>query len=169
MARRTTESYRGVRRAEDNAGSGGADRWNRLSYLPKGASVMRFGRGERGSAPVEAAFAIFFLMLLTLGVVQVILSLYARNVVISSAHEGARAAIELGRSEADGEAVARRTVSGAVGKLVDGLKVSATVRETGGLITTRVRVRGVVRPVGPVPIPLPIDATAVATARRSSE
>lgn len=120
---------------------------------------------ERGSAPVQAAFAMFFLTVLALGVTQVVLALYARNVAMSSAHEGARAAVEVGRWTGDAEEVARRTVDDAAGGLFHRLQVGAVVRERAGIVTVRVRVRGSVRTVGPVPLLMPIDATAVARGR----
>jgi hypothetical protein len=107
----------------------------------------------------------FFLILLALGVTQVVLALYARNVAISSAHEGARAAIEIGRGTADAEEIAHRTVNEAAGGLFHRLHVDTVVRERSGIVTARVRVRGSVRTVGPVPVLMPIDTTAVARGR----
>ncbi|MCA1694613.1 MAG: pilus assembly protein, partial [Actinobacteria bacterium] len=73
---------------------------------------------ERGSAPLEAVLSILFVMLLVLGTIEVSLALYGRNVVAAAAHEGARAALELGRGPDSAAAVARSTVRRASGALV---------------------------------------------------
>ena len=119
---------------------------------------------DRGSAPVETTFAILFLMLLALGVIQVALSLYARNVVTASAHEGARAAIERGRNEADAAAIARDIVRQASGNLVDDLTVDVATSRRGGDLEVTVSVGGVVTGLGPLPFPIPLSARATAHA-----
>jgi Flp pilus assembly protein TadG len=122
--------------------------------------VLRYRAHESGSAVVGSIFAIVFLMILVLGVVQVALSLYARNAVSSAAHEGARRALELGASGDDARALAARTARDSVGALVRDLGVTSTVREEEGRAVVYVRITGVVQPLGPVPIPIPIDARA---------
>ena len=124
--------------------------------------MKRLGR-QRGSAPIETVFAVGILLLLALGTVQVAFALYARNVMAASAHEGARAAIELGRSPADAIAVARRTVVRSAGGLVEGLRVGVTIQSTGTDSVVRVRIRGWLKALGPVPLPLPVDAVATST------
>lgn len=107
-------------------------------------------------------FAIIFLITLALGVTQVAFALYARNVVASSAHEGARAAVERGRSDAEAEAIAREVVARSTGSLIEDLSVDvATVGREGERRVT-VRVRGLMRELGPVPIPIPLMSTATA-------
>lgn len=118
---------------------------------------------ESGSAVVESIFAIVFLMFLVLGVIEVAFALYARNVVAASAHEGARAAIELGRDESDALAIARDTVRRAAGGLVDDLQVDADARRVGDLLLVTVKVGGTLRAFGPVPIPVPLSAVARTT------
>lgn len=115
---------------------------------------------ERGSATVEATAAIVLLILLVLGTLEVAYLLYARNVVMSSAHEGARAAVEQGRDIDDARAIARDTVERAAGGLVRGLRVQVgTALSPEGRVVT-VRVSGTLTPLAPVPLPIPLTATA---------
>jgi hypothetical protein len=116
--------------------------------------------GEAGSVLVESIFAIVFLLVLAMGVAQLALSLYGRNVVIASAHEGARAATELGRSVHEAEAIARRTTRSATGSLVDDLKVEVRSEPLGDHTRITVRLTGRLAAIGPVPISVPIDARA---------
>ncbi|MGH2774382.1 MAG: TadE/TadG family type IV pilus assembly protein [Actinomycetota bacterium] len=115
---------------------------------------------ERGSALVESIFAIVFLMMLSLGVAQLALTLYGRNVVIASAHEGARAATELGRSEQEAEAIALRTTRSATGSLVDDLEIDVLTEPAGDDTRITVRLIGRLAAIGPVPISVPVDARA---------
>jgi Flp pilus assembly protein TadG len=113
-------------------------------------------RDERGSAPLESIFAIVMLVVLTLGAVQVAFALYARNVVMSAAHEGARAVVERGAISEDAQAVAFAVVERSAGGLVDGLRVDVTTSGS----AVRVHVRATTAPFGPVPVALPLGATA---------
>jgi hypothetical protein len=115
---------------------------------------------ERGSALVESIFAIVFLMLLSLGVAQLALTLYGRNVVIASAHEGARAATELGRTEEEAVAIALRTTRSATGSLVDDLEIEVLTEPAGEDALVTVRLRGRLAAIGPVPISIAIEAQA---------
>lgn len=117
---------------------------------------------ERGAAPVEMTFAIILLMTLMLGVVQVAFALYARNVVAASAHEGARAAVERGRSPAEAAAIAKDVVGRATGRLIDDLTVDVATNRSAGNRTITVRVRGLITDFGPVPLPIPLSSTATA-------
>jgi TadE-like protein len=117
-------------------------------------------RSERGSAPVEAIFAIIFIIVLVLGAIQVAFVLYGRNVVASSAHEAARALIELEADPAHAEVTARTTVTRATGELVGDLRVTAAVATTGETATATVTVSGVLRPLGLLPISVPVTSTA---------
>jgi hypothetical protein len=105
-------------------------------------------------------FAIVLLMLLTLGVIQVAFALYARNVVASSAHEGARAAVERGRDLEEARSIAMDVVERSTGRLVDDLEVDVATHELLGRRYVTVRVRGLVTDLGPVPIPIPLSSTA---------
>jgi Flp pilus assembly protein TadG len=119
-------------------------------------------RCERGSAAVESLFAMVVLILLVTGVIQVALALYARNVVDASAHEGARAAIERGRSPQEASHIARDTVASAAGGLVDGLRVDVASQTRGEQTLVVVRVNGRIRPFGPVPVTMPVSSMATA-------
>lgn len=129
--------------------------------------MLKRAAKEEGSAPVELTFAIVFLILLSLGVIQVGLTLYARNVVISAAHEGARAAVELGRRTSDASEAARRMVERAAGGVVDDLSVSTSTIEAGGRLFVRVMVAGRLDVPGPVPVSIPVRTAA--TAAREAE
>jgi len=108
---------------------------------------------ERGAAPLEAIFAIVFLMVLAMGIAQLALTLYGRNVVIASAHEGARAATELGRDVGEAEDIARRTVRSAAGSLVENMDIVVTTTTAGDDTIVRVRLTGRLAAIGPVPVP----------------
>jgi Flp pilus assembly protein TadG len=129
--------------------------------------VLKAPANQEGSAPLELTFAIVFLILLSLGAIQVGLTLYARNVVLSAAHEGARAAVELGRQTSDASETARRYVERAAGGVVDDLRVSTSTVETRGRLFTRVMVTGTLDVPGPVPVSIPVRTTA--TAGREAE
>ena len=120
--------------------------------------------GDRGSAPVDSIFAIGLLLLLAIGVMEVAFALYGRNVVLSSAHEGARAAVELGRTPSDAIVVARRVVARSAGALVDELDVDVRIAtEEDRSVLVVVDVSGVVRAWGPVPMPVPVSVRATAS------
>lgn len=123
-------------------------------------------RSESGSAPVEATFAIVLLMMIVLGVVEVAFVLYSRNVVAAAAHEGARAALELGRSPEESTRVAELTVETSAGGLVTDLQVDVASRHTERRRTVVVRVTGGLKPFGPVPIAIPFRETAHAVANQ---
>lgn len=112
---------------------------------------------------MESSFAIVILLLIVLGVLEVAFALYGRNVLISSAHEGARAAVERGRDPQEVDAIARRTVESAAGALVDELEISVIERRVGVGSVIRVNVSGVVNSFGPVPLPIRVSAAATAT------
>lgn len=101
------------------------------------------------------------LLVMVLGVVEVAFALYARNVVAAAAHEGARAAIEVGRDPQDAAVTARSTVEHSAGGLVTDLQVTTAV-SAGEHPQIRVVVSGVLKPFGPVPLPLHFSSTATA-------
>ena len=115
---------------------------------------------ERGSAPLEAVFAIALLLFLVLGAIEVVWALYGRNVLMSSAHEGARAAVELGASSSDAVALATGSIERSAGGIVEDLEVAASVQTMEGRSIVNVEVRGVLVPWGPVPLPLPVRTAA---------
>ena len=128
--------------------------------------VARRLREENGAATLEMTFAILFLLFLSLGVIQTALTLYARNVVAASAHEGARAALERGRTHGEAAAIAQDVIRTATGRLVSDLDVGMSSRRTGNELSVTVVITGVVDRLGPIPVPIPLRA--VATARTSS-
>ncbi len=89
--------------------------------------------------------------------------LYGRNVVQASAHEGARAVVELHTDPQAASTVARETIERAAGGLVQDLQVDAALRRSGTRTFVEVRVQGRLKGFGPVPVSLPVVATAVAT------
>ncbi len=115
---------------------------------------------ERGSAPLEVVFAIALLLVLVLGVIEVVWALYGRNVLMSSAHEGARAALELGRSSSDAVTIATRSIERSAGGLVDELDVGVWTQTLDGRSLVRVEVRAILAPWGPIPIPIPVKSAA---------
>ena len=120
----------------------------------------RLLRNENGSAPIEFVFCAVFACFLLFGVVEVAFALYGRNVVASSAHEAARAAVELGGSGQGAEAIARGTVERAAGNLIDSYEVAVASTTAEDRVVVQVRVTGQLDPPGPLPIHLPIDLTA---------
>jgi hypothetical protein len=117
----------------------------------------------RGSAVVETVMATVVLMTLVLGSIEVAFALYARNVVAAAAHEGARAAVELGSTSGDAARVARAAAQRAAGGLIDDLEVLTSVRRVGADTLVRVRVRGMLEAFGPVPLPIPLSSVASVT------
>ncbi len=99
-------------------------------------------------------------MALALGISQLALTLYGRNVVIASAHEGARAATELGRDVNEAEIIARRTTRSAAGSLVEDLEVIVNTQPDGDDLLVTVRLSGQLASIGPVPLALPIEVLA---------
>jgi hypothetical protein len=121
-------------------------------------------RSERGNAPIQAIFAIAFLMILAMGVVQVAMLLYARNIVAASAHEGARAAAELGRTPVTADEIARATIRESAGRLLDDVVVDVRVQSFGaGSEVVIVDVSGQLSYAGPFPFNPSITARASAS------
>jgi Flp pilus assembly protein TadG len=117
---------------------------------------------ESGSAPLDFVFGALFVSFLVLAVIELAFSLYGRNVLASSAHEAARAAIELGGSGADGRAIAHETVERAAGGLVSDYEVQLSSERTERRVAVRVRVIGTLDPPGPISIGIPVDLSATA-------
>lgn len=116
--------------------------------------------GEDGSAAFEFVFAALFATLLLFGLIEVAFALYGRNVVMSSAHEAARAAVELGAAGADAETVAEETVARSTGSLVEGYSVDVATQRADDRIVVRVRVSGRLDPPGPLPVSVPVSVNA---------
>jgi hypothetical protein len=115
---------------------------------------------EAGSAPLEAIFSIALLLLLVFGLIQVAFVLYGRNVAMSSAHEGARAAVELGRNTADAATIAESTVRDAAGNLLRNLDVDVGVFRSENRAAVTVTVSGSLEAFGPVPVSVPVKVSA---------
>lgn len=116
--------------------------------------------GQHGSAPFEAIVGIVILMVLTLGAIQIAVTVYAHNAVRASAYEGARAAAELGTRSHEARAVAERAVSRAAGGLLRGIRVTVARGDAPEGPIVRVEVSATQRAVGPVPIELGVRAAA---------
>lgn len=125
-------------------------------------------RSQRGSAPVGAIFGMLFIVFIVLGSIEVAFALYARNVVASAAHEGARAAIEVNRSLGDAAEIAQRTVARAAGGLVSELAVHTDITTSPeGIGRSNVTVRAELRVLGPIPVTIPVRLTARASGQRA--
>jgi hypothetical protein len=71
-------------------------------------------RRQGGSAVVDFVLVLVVLLPLVLGILQLALVLFVRNTLASAASEGARAAATANRGPADGVALTRREIAGAV-------------------------------------------------------
>ena len=121
----------------------------------------------QGSAVLESIFALLLLLILVLGAIQVTFVLYARNVVAASAHEGARAAVELGRNANDARIVASDVVRSSAGGLVEQMQVAVSVQSVGDLSIVRVRVIGRLKSFGVVPVRIPVNSVATSIRREA--
>lgn len=119
---------------------------------------------QKGAAPLDAVIAIALLMLLSLGVIQIALTVYAHNAVSASAYEGARAAAELGTTASTAQAVAERMVRTTVGGLIEDLRVSVSTMRVPEGDLVRVAVIGRQHSLGPIPVVFPVRATATSVA-----
>lgn len=117
---------------------------------------------ERGSAVVESVFAIFILLFLALGTIQVALTLYARNVVQAAVHDGSRAVVEIGNQGADADVIVREVIGRSAGGLVDELQIETSIERTADRLFVHVRAGGSLTAPGPIPVDLPItvDSTS---------
>ncbi len=115
---------------------------------------------ESGSAVVESLFAIFALLLLTVGTIQMALSLYARNTVMSAVHDGVRAAVEVGAGEDDAAVTARGVIHRSAGSLIDELHVVAVTQRMGDRHRIRLTASGLLDAPGPIPIRIPVSFDA---------
>jgi len=118
---------------------------------------------EAGSAVIESVMAVVFILLLVLGTIQVAMSLYARNVVMSAVHNGARAATEVGGSEIEATAAAREAIARSSGSLVRNLQVVATSHVFQERYVVRITATGRLHAPGPVPVGIPVTFDASAT------
>jgi TadE-like protein len=70
--------------------------------------------GQRGAAIVDVVLVMVVLIPVVLGILQVALVLFVRNTLASAASEGARLAATSDRGPADGAALTREQIDGAV-------------------------------------------------------
>jgi hypothetical protein len=121
---------------------------------------------DRGSAPVEFALVSVLLLLLLLGVLQVAVYLYVRDIAVASAAEGARYAANADISSAEGAQRATEVLGRGAGHDVAGRLTCTGTEETGvdGLRLSGVRCAGALpvffAPLGGV-LPLRVSARAI--------
>jgi hypothetical protein len=117
---------------------------------------MMRGRHFAGQALVECALVLPVMLTLTLGLLQVLLYIHARDVLVSAVHEGARLAAEDGRQLDDGYARARALVSAGLGSAVTPVRVEAVLDDDVVIL----RADTSLRPILPLPLigELPLHA-----------
>ena len=103
--------------------------------------------GDRGSAPVEFVLVGVLLTALFLGLLQLGLAMHVRNVLVASAHEGARYGANADRSPADGAAQARDLIVAALSARFAS-NVSAAVEQHDGADVVVVRVEAPLPVIG---------------------
>lgn len=113
---------------------------------------------ERGSTLVETIVGMSLLLVIAIGTIQVATLLYARNVIRSSAHEIARAAIERGVARTDAVEFGGRLLGDSLGGMIDDLQVDVDSAGTGAQRIVTAHVATVVQPVGPLPISVPVES-----------
>lgn len=125
---------------------------------------VRSGRDlsdETGSAPVEFVLVGLLLTVLTLGVLQLALAVYVRNVVHDAAVEGAYHGALADTEPADGAARTTRLISAAVGGALDA-QVSAVATDGAAGPEVQVTVVATFPLVGLLGIPSGMEVTAYA-------
>lgn len=123
---------------------------------------VRSGRDlsdETGSAPVEFVLVGLLLTVLTLGVLQLALAVYVRNVVHDAAVEGAYHGALADTEPADGAARTTRLISAAVGGALDA-QVSAVATDGAAGPEVQVTVVATFPLVGLLGIPSGMEVTA---------
>lgn len=125
---------------------------------PRGSPPGDDPGAEHGAAVVDFVLVSVLLILLFLTVFQVGLALHVRNVLISSAADGARHAANADRGPADGVARTREAVAQALsGELAAAADVNASlVAGPGGIAVVEVSVSA------PLPLLLPIRPVRIA-------
>lgn len=121
------------------------------------------GRGEAGSAAVDFVLTMLLVVPLVLGIAQVALVLHVRNVVTSSASEGARVAARSGAAPADGAARARELIARSVGaRYADDVSVHRGSTAAGDVIVVEVAAEVPALGLFGPAVPLRVRAHAVA-------
>ncbi|WP_345750556.1 TadE/TadG family type IV pilus assembly protein [Microbacterium rhizophilus] len=122
---------------------------------------MRLPDDERGSSPAEFVLVGGLLTLLTLGVLQLGLAVYVRNVVHDAAVEGAHHAALADSGRAEGVTRTRTVIQRAVGaEYAD--DITAAYTTTGGASSVTVTVRTVLPIVGLAGVPAAMEVSASA-------
>jgi Flp pilus assembly protein TadG len=119
---------------------------------------LKASRRGVAQALVEFALVLPLVIVLTLGVVQLVLYAHARDVVITSAQEGARLAAEDGRTLAEGQTRAQALVAAGLGSSAGPVTVAGSIDAD----TVHLRLAAALHPVLPLPLvsALPISAEA---------
>lgn len=105
--------------------------------------MRRTAGRERGAAVVDFVLVLVVLVPLFLGILQVSLVLLVRNTLAAAASEGARYAATSGRGPADGEALTREQITGAVsGRFAQDVDARTVLvdGQSGVRVTVRARV-----------------------------
>ncbi len=119
-------------------------------------------RAEGGAAVVDFVLVLVVLVPLFLGILQVALVLLVRNTLAAAASEGARHAATVDRGPADGVAVTRRQIDGAIsGRFAR--DVTARESSVGGqpAVTVVVRARVPALGIGGPAVSLEVSGSAV--------
>jgi hypothetical protein len=118
--------------------------------------MMSCTRHGAAQALVESALVLPVLIMLSLGVLQVVLYVHARDVLTSAVQEGARLAAEDGRSLDEGYARAEALVTAGLGTSVEPVRLDGSLDDD--VVALQVNAR--LRPILPLPLvrDLPIHA-----------
>jgi hypothetical protein len=95
------------------------------------------GRGERGATVVEFLAVTILTVVCLLGVAQMAVWVWARNVAVTAVHEGARTAAETGRPLSDGPRRAREVLEDGLG--AGSGRFAVDVDEQDGMVAVRAR------------------------------
>jgi hypothetical protein len=125
--------------------------------------LLRPAPGDVGSASVDLIASLVLLIALTLGGIQLGLTLHARNVLMAAVHDGARRGVELGSSNADAVEIATRFVDDAAGGLVSDPHISARTHSDVDEFVIELHLDAHIDVPGPVPIKIPFSTNATAS------
>jgi Flp pilus assembly protein TadG len=115
-------------------------------------------RTERGAAVVDIVLVMVVLVPVVLGIMQVALVLFVHNTLASAASEGARLAATRDRGPADGAALTRAQIAGAVsGKFAQ----DVSSRQTGDTVEVTVHAQVPALGIGGPGIDLTVTGHAV--------
>jgi Flp pilus assembly protein TadG len=115
-------------------------------------------RTQRGAAIVDVVLVMVVLVPVVLGILQVALVLFVRNTLASAASEGARLAATRDRGPADGAALTRAQIDGAMsGRFAQ----DVSARQTGDTVEVSVHARVPALGIGGPAIELTVTGHAV--------